>query len=253
MTDEELDNEEFTHEDLNIVKKTQDAFSINKLKTRDPRKLRNLHQYKGLSEEEFDEKMAELKVGVTSVQEFEKRIQKKLKEFSEDYDLTELNSNDKLVLRALCQAHITLEDLERQSYKLREEGIGLDNITIIEKVSKVMSDLRKDISNLQDDLKITRKVRKSDKETSVINYIDDLKAKAKEFYSSRMSYIYCECGMLLSTIWTLYPEANNKITLVCQRELENGEKCGKKVTITTKELLEKRGTNHPEVMPESLL
>jgi hypothetical protein len=256
MIKDDFEEEDLSREEERELKKGKDKIDGRKLTGRIPARLRSLRQYQNMSDEEFEEKMALLNAGVKTNQEFEKRIQHKIKEFEVDYDLSELNSNDKLVLRALCQAHITLEDLETQSYNIRSQGIDFDNLTIIEKMSKVMSDLRKDISQLQGDLLITRKVRKNDKETSVINFLEDLKIKAKEFYSAKMQYLFCpSCNLLLGTLWTLFPQnPHNKITLVCERELENGEKCGTKLVVTTKELWEKRqSSNKPETMPESML
>lgn len=190
----EGEEEIFTKEDFSKVLKSKDKTEVNRVRQRDPKRMRNLHQYKNLSDEEFEEKVAQLNLGITSNQEFEKRIQHKIKEFSEDYDLSELNSNDKLVLRALSQAHITLEDLENQSYKIRADGISFDNITLFEKLSAAMSKLRDDIGKMQADLNIVRRLRKNDREQSAINFIEDLKQKAKIFYREKQAYIYCDCG-----------------------------------------------------------
>jgi len=249
------DGDGYSKEEMQYIRKTHDKVSSSRLNIQSKASMRNLHQYKGVSDEEFDEIYSQIVAGVTKNQEFEKRIQRKINEFGKDYALDELNSNDKLQLRALAQAMINLEDSEIEAYNIRSEGISLDNITLLEKLSKMMSELRSDISNLQDDLKITRKIRKSDKEVSVINYLEDLKIKAREFYASRMSYILCpKCGMLLATVWTLYPdEKTNRITLVCNRVLDNGESCNTRFTVTTRELLENKGSNRPELMPEAML
>lgn len=224
------------------------------MKSQERASIRNLVQYKNLSDAEFDELMDRKEMNAEPVKIFEDRIKRKLAEFEKDYDLTDMKFNDLQSLRALAQALITLEDLEVYSYKLRMEGITLDNLTLMDKISKQLSDLRNDISKLQDDLKISRKVRKGDKEESVVLYIEKLKQKAAEFYESKMNYILCpKCNMLLGTVWTLYPEAKNKITLTCQRELDSGEKCGTIVTVTTKEMLERKNTNTPEVLPENFL
>jgi hypothetical protein len=216
-------------------------------------RFRNLRQYKDLTDEEFEERMAQKQIDAEPSKDFEDRIKKKLSTFEEDYDLSDLKINDREILRALIQALISLEDYEQVMYKLKKE-VTIENLTLIDKVSKTMSDLRSDISKMQDDLKITRRTRKSDQEASVIAYIDSLKLKAKEYYESKMSYIFCpDCKMLLGTIWTLYPEENNKIELTCHRELQDGSICNCKVKITTKELLSKKGTNNLGVMPEALL
>lgn len=217
------------------------------------RSLRNLRQYQDMTDEEYDELMAKKALDLEPVKEFEDRIERKLKSFGNDYDLSDMKFNDTESLRALAQALITLDDLETYTYKLRQEGINEMNLTLLDKVSRQMSVIRQDISRLQDDLKISRKIRKGDKDESVLNYIESLKEKAKKFYESRMSYVFCECGMLLGTVWTHYPNSDNKLIFKCNRILDNGHICGKITKVTTQELLNNRGSNHPEFLPESML
>jgi hypothetical protein len=217
-------------------------------------RMRNLVQYRNMTDEEFDDAISRLGQGISQSVEYEKRIEKKIGEFGSDYDLNDLKINDMLTLRALAQAYITLEDYERYAYNVRssEEGLSLDIMIEMEKLNSIMSSLRKDISNLQTDLNITRKLRKGDKQESVISEVERLKEKAKEFYEQRMSYIFCDkCNMLLATAWFHYPYGRNKLSFTCNRELENGEKCGNVVTVTSKDLMEKRGVNTPSIVPES--
>lgn len=216
---------------------------------------KNLPQFKNLSDDEFQTRMMQKALGIEVSAEFEKRIAKKYAEFDNDYDLSDLKINDREALRALIQAIITLEDYEQYLFKLRSAGITQDTLFTTEKLHKAMSDLRADISKLQGDLNITRKVRKSDQDVSVLAFIDGLKEKAKRFYESKMSYIFCpKCHMLLATIWTQYPDLErNKIALVCGRHLENGEICGEKIVVGTDELLKSRGTSDKTITPESML
>jgi hypothetical protein len=215
---------------------------------------RNLPQYRGMSDEEFDRMFEETEYNVSISKDFEDRIAKKIDEFSQDYDIDDLKINDKETLRAFVQAIIALEDYERIIFNIRSEGdISQHNINVVDRLGRITSDLRKDISRFQEDLNITRKIRKSDKETSVVSYISNLKEQARQFYEQKMSFIYCECGMLLGTIWSLYPDENNTVVLTCHRKLDAGCFCGKKVKVTTKELMENRGTNRVEITPEALL
>jgi len=215
---------------------------------------RNLPQYRDMSDDEFDRMFEETQYNVGISKDFEDRIAKKIDEFSQDYDIDDLKINDKETLRAFVQAIIALEDYERIIFNIRSEGdISQHNINVVDRLGKITSDLRKDISRFQEDLNITRKIRKSDKETSVVSYISNLKEQARQFYEQKMSFIYCDCGMLLSTLWSLYPDESNTIVLTCHRKLDDGSFCGKKVKVTTKELMENRGTNRVEITPESLL
>lgn len=218
-------------------------------------KMKNLVQYRDMPDEEFDELMEKKEFIVEASDVLEKRIEEKMQEFSQDYDISDLKINDMQILRGLIQALLSLEDYEQLLFVIRKEGITGENILLIDKMQGIVEKLRKSISDFQNDLNITRKVRKSDQEQSVIAYIESLKEKAREFYQSRMSYIFCpKCNTLLGTIWTLYPEQErNKIALVCNRKLADGSICGEKVIVSTKELLDNRGTNNKDVMPESLL
>jgi len=222
----------------------------------DKAKLRNLVQYKNMSDDEFDQIWEKKIVGAAPSSEFETRINRKLEEFAQDYDLSEMKVNDTASLRALIQAIIALEDYEQIIFRMRSSGedIGNADINILDKISKIMSELRGDIGRLQDDLQIKRKVRNSDKESSIISYIDSLKLKAKQFVEARSMLIVCpKCSMLLASLWTLYPEEDNKLTLRCHRKMDNDEECGEKITVSTKELLKTRGTNSQDVLPESML
>ena len=212
-------------------------------------RMRSLKQYKDLTEEEFNRIWEDKITGVELDKTFENRIKSKIDEITNDYDIEDLKANDRLTLRALAQALIQLEDLERYAYNRRIDGIVETDVLLMEKINNMISNLRKDISNMQTDLKITRKIRKGDKEQTLITYLEDLKLRAKEFYSQKMSYIWCSnCKMLLGTVWSLYPEEkNNRIQLVCNRILENGEKCNTKVIVSTKELLDRRGVSLEEV------
>lgn len=217
--------------------------------------MKNMKQYKDLSEEDFDKMFEERQYSITLSKGFEDRIQKKIADFAEDYDIDDLKINDKETLRAFVQAIIALEDYERLIFDIRTEGdISQANINVVDRISKIMSDLRKDISRFQEDLNITRKIRKSDKESSVVSYIANLKEQAKQYYESKVSYIFCpECNMLLGNLWVLYPEEDNKLTLKCNRTLDDGSKCNHKFTVTSRELMDNRGTNKPSITPESLM
>jgi hypothetical protein len=215
---------------------------------------RNLPQYRDMSDEEFDKMFEETQFNAAISKDFEDRIAKKIDEFSQDYDIDDLKINDRETLRAFVQAIIALEDYERIIFNIRSEGdISQHNINVVDRLGRITSDLRKDISRFQEDLDITRKRRKADKEVSVVGYIANLKEQARQYYEQKMSYIFCDCGMLLGTIWTLYPEENNVITLTCHRTLDDGSICGKKIKVTTKDLMNNRGTNNLDVTPESLL
>ena len=233
---------------------TENDKKVDRRKLPNKKRDRNLKQYSDLSDDEFNDIWERNLSANDTLEDLERRREEKFEEFSRDYDIDDLKINDRETLKALIDAIIALEDYEIIMHELRSSSsVSASNITLVDRLSRVMSDLRGDISKLQDTLSITRKTRKSDKEASVISYIEKLKKQAKTFYENRLTYIYCpKCHMLLGNIWMLYPENDNKFSFVCGRETD-GEVCGTKVVVSSKELMEKRGTNVPEIMPESML
>ena len=225
--------------------------------TPDRNRFRGLKQFADMTDEQFEayweeqDRGDEIVLG-SSGEDFEVRIEEKIEGFKQDYDLSDMKFNDTETLRGLCQALIQLEDLEQAGYVLRESGISLNNLTILDKLAQQMSRTRLDSLKMQEELKISRKVRQLDRNISAIAELDMLKAKAKEYYEQTMIYVYCpKCKMLLGTAWFHYPEADNILRYECQRVMDTGKVCGHSFDITSKDTFES-GSNTPEVMPHAM-
>lgn len=182
-------------------------------------KIRNLVQYRDMTDEEFDE------VWGTMIQEIElspdileEQVKEKLDELAVDYDMEDMKINDMGQLRSLALATIQLDDLELTAWTLRQDT-NTTSVQMLEKINRILSGLRDDISKISSDLQLTRKIRKQSKESSIIDAINDLRGKARTFYRERMLYVFCpECKMLLSTLWLNYSsEEYNKLQLKCKR------------------------------------
>ena len=226
----------------------------------DRRKFRGLKQFKGMTDDEFlaywdaQDRASIITVPTVSPIDFEKRIEEKMAGFDADYDLSDMKFNDRETLRGLCQALIQLEDLEQVSYGIRNEarGIDLNNLTLLDKIAQQMSRTRLDMLKMQEELKISRKVRQLDKNISAIAELEKLKKDAKVFYRQKMIYVFCpKCKMLLGTSWFLFNEADNVMRFECHRILDTGEICGHTFDVKSKDTYE-QGSNTPEVMPHAL-
>lgn len=219
-----------------------------RLKPRDARSIRNLKQYANLTDEEFNERMAMKSAQAEPSAEFERLIKKKMDELAENYDLSDMKPNDMETLRGLCQAIITLEMYEQKSFNLHAaEWDDNFDLVFLDKLEIWKNNLRKSISQLQEDLKITRRSRKSEAAESVQAEIQRLKDAAREFYESKHAYVFCEhCDMLLMTAWFLYPFGKNSVRLHC-------EHCGGTSKIDIKPLYKNEMvTNKPERWPEGM-
>ena len=180
-------------------------------------KIRNLKQYQNMTDEEFEEMWQEREESLAvSPEALGVRVDETLKELSEDYDMDDMKSNDMIQIRALVLAQIQLEDLEKTAFRLRQQ-VDSQSVQILEKVNRILGGLRRDISDISNDLQLTRKIRKQSKEASVIDALNDLKLKAHKFYKQKMLYVFCpKCKMLLSTLWLQYPDEETYLNITCK-------------------------------------
>ncbi|KKN45724.1 hypothetical protein LCGC14_0680420 [marine sediment metagenome] len=222
-----------------------------KLAGRDKTRMRNLKQYKDLSNEEFDnifedmvdEDSEDQILQVYTKEEVEELIDEKLADFGGDYDLSDMKVNDRLVLRNLIRSIISLEDFEDIYEGIRRKPITKDNVIIFDRIAGVMSKLRSDISSMQNDLKLTRKIRKDSREDNFISYLENLKLKARKFYKQKSLHIFCpQCKYLLATVWLLYADSNNTLYLEC-----GNKECNNKFDIELSKLYETENKNLDDV------
>lgn len=215
--------------------------------------MRKLPQFAKLTEEEFDQKFNTLLISRQWDEALKEKFDAVKRQFQESYDLTELLPNDNIVLDNLIRAMLFLENYEKQLHNLQKEGVSHSNLDLVKEINGICKDLRNDISKMQDDLNITRRRRKNEKEASVINFIEDLKEKARKFYTQKMQMIFCEkCNTLLSTVWWLNVESKKQtIHVRCERKLDDGKICGWEKTFTAEQLTQ-MGMRNKEDIPDSI-
>jgi hypothetical protein len=177
-------------------------------------KLRNLKQYKGLSDEEFEGRWEEYTLESDDI-DIEDRIETMMEDFSKNYDLRDMNANDTLALKELASIFIMLEDLRKMEWSARASG----EVAKLGQLSKIRKDYLDNVSRLQNDLNITRKSRQNDSGETLDTYLPSIQKKAKNFLEQRLAYIYCpECHMLCATTWFNNWELENNMLLICPRE-----------------------------------
>lgn len=207
------------------------------------KKIKNLKQFADMDDAEFEQHFQDIITNSERSESddvLEEQVVEKLGEFEVDYDLSDMKINDRLVLRNLIITIISLEDLELEFSAIRYD-ISESNILLLDRLSNIMSRLRKDISEMQNDLKLTRKIRKEGQEESFIAWLDKVKLYADEFYTEKTLSIFCsECRFLLSSVWLLYPEEGNSLKLRCGH-------CGHEFEQDLKELYETDNKNLEDV------
>src|SRR3990172_2439999 len=204
-------------------------------------KMRNLVQFRDMTDDDFEEYWAENYENVDEIpfdfEDLERRIEEKIEELSKDYDLDDMKANDMMQLRSLILSVVQLEDLESKDFEIRQD-INSANVLTLEKINRMISALKTDVSALSTDLQLTKKIRNKSKEVSVAKRWNDLVDQAYEFAKRKMLYIFCpECNMLLATVWLLYTdEPYSSLSLHCG-------KCGNHFTEELSSLYEMGNKN----------
>lgn len=214
-------------------------------------RMRNLKQYKSMSDEEFEEVysdyMREQETDFDRI--FQSRVDEEYKKFEEDFDLSDLKANDLITLREFLTTAVQLEFINKDINLMLRDGITEQNSNAYNQLNRTKSDLISNLTRLQDILNITRKNRTSNKDSDTVTFIENLVVKAQEFYKQKMDWVFCpKCNTLLATIWWLYPEEKeNEIILKCNRRYNDGNLCDGEVHLTSKWLLENGKTNNKEI------
>lgn len=169
--------------------------------------LRNLPQYKGLSDEEILRRVED---------KLDIKIENRMKDLEEDYDLSDMKLNDIIAIERWVTITIRLEEAEKDL----EERIKNGDLSTQEalKEEQRLSTMRRDMLELQRSLGIDRAKRRDVNEDDPRLLFEDIRQRAKKFLEERLCYVKChKCGMVLVTVHFTYPNTDNKLTLVCER------------------------------------
>lgn len=203
-------------------------------------KIRNLVQYKNMSDEDFEQAWEDLNVR-EDLEDIDSRIDQIMNDFSLNYDLRDMNANDTLALRELAKTFVLLDTLGRIEQQAIEDGAVVQLRTL----SQIKKEYLDNSSKLQEDLNIKRKQRQNDTGDTLDVYLPSILKKADNFYEERLAYIYCpKCKMLCANAWFTDWRVYNQIHITCPRP-----GCEHKFHVTSEYLTEHGNKNIEGVLP----
>lgn len=182
--------------------------------------LRNLPQYKDMTDEEILE--------AVKSKSFEERVQARLDQLAQDYDISDMKYNDHVLIRRWATLSERLEE-EEEDFRVRKEEMSSNDGL---REEQRLSGMQRDIINIQEALNITRAKRRDTTEDNPRLLYEDIKSRAAKFLNDRLAYIKCpKCGMILCTVNFLYPDRNNLVNLDCG-------KCEERFEVTSTEIVD---------------
>lgn len=194
------------------------------------RRLRNLKMFKGKTDDEIVEYMQNRpEKTIPTAKEssdiaYNKKFQKLLKSFQDEYGVDMNNSNDSEALINLVRHSLQLEKVNDQIIEMQQSDHQIDT-RVLKNLGDYQRSLVTSISEFQNSLGINRKMRKEKQMDDVPQFIESLKTKALEFWERKTVKIICaKCDIELSRYWLNFPQLANTATF----ELECW-KCGEKI------------------------
>ena len=196
------------------------------------KRLRNLPSFKDKTEEEIREylknkpepvrrpRTPKVKVEVTADdKDYNKRYNKKLNQIVDEFGVDMNDANDQELVNILVRLSLQGEDVD---HKIR--GAGKFDTKTLKELGEYQKSVINAITDVQDKLGITRKVRKEKQVDDIPQYLKEIRRKAREFWNRTTSSVVCQkCKIELSRYWLNFPDLASSIKM----ELECW-KCGEK-------------------------
>jgi hypothetical protein len=187
--------------------------------------LKNLPQFKGMSDEEI--------LAATTKESVYDKVAERIAKLGDEYDLSDMKYHDLMVLQRFFTAMIRLEDAEAD-LEDRYEDLGANEKA---REEAALSTLRNDILKMQNELGISKLKRNEQLEDNPVLLFDDIRARAKKFLEERLCWVNCPvCGMQLVKVHFTYPKAVNTMKLVCGR-------CDHEFVTNAEDILNNEGKN----------
>jgi len=167
----------------------------------------------------------------TGVKSFKTKFSEELAKYAAKYDIDTLsNPNDVNNLHTIIRNSIVIQELQEKLHELAEND-AIKNAMDMKKLNDSVVSLTGLNIQLERQLSIDRKTRKTESESSVADYLDKLREMAKVFIDDdlRLQKVYCKkCNILVGRISGVYETTYYRVSFQCPQ-------CQKSIVLERKE------------------
>lgn len=178
-----------------------------------------------------------------------------LADYKARYDLDDIDSpNDRSNLNSLIRNQILIETMHNRLDTVLEEEDILDKIGDIKKLQDGLRDLQEKNIELERVLAIDRKSRKKDNQSSLSDYIIELKKMSSEFLRDRVTYMFCpDCMVMVGRFLAVHDHTHFRVEVKCSQcdKFVYAERNQKDVFFDLKEKSEWR-KKHPVIVEQPI-
>lgn len=195
----------------------EEEFSPGKLK-----RLRNLNLYKDKTDEEIIEMLKARGAPVIKkpvhVKEYEERFKDKFDVLKQEFGLDMNVSNDVEMLNNLVRQMLQSENVDKDILNIQHKTDKTkEDIGYLKALGDFQRDIQITISDLQDKLGISRKLRKEKSVDDVPIWIDSVITKAATYWEKTVKKVKCpKCDILLIQYWLNFPDRTTLASFTTQ-------------------------------------
>lgn len=185
-------------------------------------RLRNLRHYADKTDDEIREMISQKKTETVKPpnddKKYEHRFQEKLKILQSEHGLDMNDSNDKEAVMNLVRQLLQSENVDMDIRYIQEKREkNKDDVSTLKALGDFQRDIQMTISDLQDKLGISRKVRKEKSVDDIPQFIDSLLVKAKNFWERETVAVDCpKCNIELVRYWLNFPAKTTLVSFTTQ-------------------------------------
>lgn len=184
------------------------------------RRMRNLKGNLGKTDDEIRQMLLNRKPkivvktdGAPKVEEYDIRFNEKMKILQQEYAVDTNNSNDAEALKSLVRFQIQLENVNKSIKDIQsKDAMGAQDYASLKSLGDFQKTVATSISEIQDKLGISRKIRKEKANDDIPQWMDNLLERAETFFDTKTVQIECpKCQIELARYWLNFPLEPNSV------------------------------------------
>lgn len=152
--------------------------------------------------------------------EYKDRIDRKFKEYEENFDLDGINAaNDRALLNILINQEVIVESLQEQmSTMVINGGVLTGDAGDLKKLADLLRDATQTITSIQKTLGIDRKARRAEQEESPADYVKKLLSASRSFADKKIKKLYCpRCKVMVGRYAAVHDHTEFSVAFQCSQ------------------------------------
>lgn len=187
------------------------------------KRMRNLKLYQGKSDDEIRAMMAEKQVkdaleppkSIKAERTYDTRFKEKIDQLQDEFAVDMNDANDREMLSSLVRHQLQSEAADETIRSIYQRGsLDAEDFRNLKNLGDMQRSIAQTITDLQDRLGISRKLRKEKQTDDIPQWVDSVLERAKTMFDRQTVKVECpRCRIELMRYWLNFPQMKNEVDL----------------------------------------